>query len=425
MSETPAPPEAVTTPVTPVAPSGSTDSAKAETKSELGEALKEQELTIRSLLEAGVHYGHQPGRWNPLMRSYIFGERNGTHIIDLDQTLPLLKQALDFLRETTAGGGKVLFVGTKRQAAGPIKIEAKRAGQFYVNKRWLGGMLTNWKTVKKSIDRYNQYIEVLGSEDKKAELSKKELSSMSRQVDKYEKSLEGIRSMERTPDAIFIIDVGKESIAVQEANRLHIPIVGIVDTNCNPRSIDLVVPGNDDAIRAIDLYCTAAANACREGFERHQAELVAQKKDAPAPAKSDSGPKSGRRVVEIKQQPRRGRSQASAGGGKSYSAGGAKGDDAPVTVVKAPAAAKAPTALKAATAALKTAAAAIKAATAGKASVPAESSPAKAAKAAKPAKPTKPAKTAKTAKSETETAGAPEKATAAATTPAEEGKKKE
>ena len=343
MSETPATPEAVTTPATPASPAAPVESAKADMKSELGEALKEQELSIRSLLEAGVHYGHQPGRWNPLMRSYIFGERNGTHIIDLDQTLPLLNEALDFLRETTAAGGRVLFVGTKRQAAEPIMMEAKRAGQYYVNNRWLGGMLTNWKTVKKSIDRYNQYIEILGSEDKKAELSKKELSSMTRQVEKYDKSLEGIRAMDRTPDAIFVIDVGKESIAVQEATRLHIPIIGIVDTNCSPRNIDLVVPGNDDAIRSIDLFCTAAANACREGFEQHQAELIAQKKDAPAPAKSDSGPKSGRRVVEIKQQPRRGRSQGSAGGGKSYSAGGDKGEDAPVTVIKtpAPAAAKA------------------------------------------------------------------------------------
>ncbi len=352
MSETPATPEAVTAPQNPpgsTPPAAPSDSGKSDMKSELGEALKEQELTIRSLLEAGVHYGHQPGRWNPLMRSYIFGERNGTHIVDLDQTLPMLKDALDFLRETTAAGGKVLFVGTKRQAAGPIMIEARRAGQFYVNKRWLGGMLTNWKTVKKSIDRYNQYIEILGSEEKKAELSKKELSSMTRQVEKYDKSLEGIRSMERTPDALFIIDVGKESIAVQEASRLHIPIVGIVDTNCSPRQIDLVVPGNDDAIRAIDLYCTAAANACREGFEQHQAELIAQKKAAPTPARSESGPKSGRRVVEIKQQPRRGRSQGSAGGGKSYSAGGTKGDDAPVTVVKTPVAPSTATATPTAT----------------------------------------------------------------------------
>lgn len=345
MSETPATPEAVPTHVVPIVSAGA---AKAEARNEMAAALKKQDLTIHSLLEAGVHFGHQPGRWNPLMRSYIFGERNGTHIIDLDQTLPMLKKAINFLRETTAAGGKVLFVGTKRQAAGSIMLEARRAGQYYVNNRWLGGMLTNWKTVKKSIDRYNQYLDILESEDKKAELSKKELASMQRQVEKYEKSLEGIRSMERPPDAIFIIDVGKEMIAVQEANRLHIPIIGIVDTNCSPRRIDMVVPGNDDAIRAIDLYCTAAANACRQGFEQHQAELVAQKRDQPAPVRSDAGAKSGRRVVEIKQQPRRGRAQASAGGGKSYSAGGATGDDAKgaaaptVTVVKKKAAVATP-----------------------------------------------------------------------------------
>ena len=190
-------------------------------------------------------------------------------------------------------------------------------------------MLTNWKTVKKSIDRYNSYLDVLASEEKKAELSKKELASMTRQVEKYAKSLEGIRSMERPPDAIFIIDVGKESIAVQEAKRLHIPIVGVVDTNCSPRDIDYVVPGNDDAIRAIDLYCTAVANACREGYEKHQASLVAQRAKAPAPEKgAAAGPKTGRRVVEIKQAPRRGRGGApSAGGGKAYTAGGAKDDD--------------------------------------------------------------------------------------------------
>ena len=280
MSETPATPEAVTTPATPV----EANPAAAEGASGLEAALKEQEVSIRSLLEAGVHYGHQPGRWNPLMRSFIFGERNGTHIIDLDQTLPLMQEAMEFLRETTAAGGKVLFVGTKRQAQAPIMMEARRAGQYYVNNRWLGGMLTNWKTVKKSIDRYNQHLEVLASEEKKAELSKKELASMQKEVEKYQKSLEGIRSMERIPDAIFIIDVGKESIAVQEANRLHIPIVAVVDTNCNPRNIDLVIPGNDDAIRAIDLYCTAAANACREGAAAHQAKLVAQKRDEPQAA---------------------------------------------------------------------------------------------------------------------------------------------
>ncbi|MBJ17831.1 MAG: 30S ribosomal protein S2 [bacterium] len=349
MSETPATPEAEPIPaaaadaaVAPAAPA--TPSSK---ESELGEALKEQEISIRSLIEAGCHYGHQPSRWNPLMRSFIFGERNGTHIIDLDQTLPMFREALDFLRETTAAGGAVLFVGTKRQAQGSIMLEAKRAGQHYVNNRWLGGMLTNWKTVKKSIDRYNQYLEILGNEEKCAELSKKEQASMSRQVEKYAKSLEGIRAMQRPPDAVFVIDVGKESIAVQEAKRLHIPIVGVVDSNCNPRGIDFVVPGNDDALRAIDLYCTAIANACREGYAQHQAELVSQRKDESTPPKADGGPATGRRVVEIKQQPRRGRGQGGspAGGGKAYSAGGAKGDDAPeraaasvpVTPIPAPA----------------------------------------------------------------------------------------
>jgi small subunit ribosomal protein S2 len=328
MSETTATPEAENATAAPIATPESAE--KSETGSELQQALKEQELSIRALIEAGVHYGHQPGRWNPLMRSYIFGERNGTHIIDLDQTMPLLTEALDFLRETTAAGGTVLFVGTKRQAAGSIMLEAKRAGQHYVNNRWLGGMLTNWKTVKKSIDRYNQYLDTLGNEEKREELSKKEQASMSRQVEKYAKSLEGIRSMERPPDAIFIIDVGKESIAVQESKRLHIPIVGVVDTNCNPRDIDLVVPGNDDALRAIDLYCTAVANACLEGSEQRQAELVAQHRDAPAKPKADPGSKTGRRVVEIKQQPRRGRGQGgerSAGGGKSYSAGSDKPEE--------------------------------------------------------------------------------------------------
>jgi small subunit ribosomal protein S2 len=206
-------------------------------------------------------------------------------------------------------------------------MEARRAGQHYVNKRWLGGMLTNWKTVRKSIDRYNTFLEILGSEEKKAELSKKEIAAMTRQVEKYEKSLEGIRAMERPPSAIFIIDVGKESIAVQEAKRLNIPIIAVVDTNCSPRDIDFVVPGNDDAIRAIDLFCTAAANACREGYEQHQAELVSQRANAPAAeAKADAGPTTGRRVVEIKQQPRRGRERStSAGGGRSFSAGGGGG----------------------------------------------------------------------------------------------------
>ena len=326
MSETPATPEAASessspAPTSPAA-AGSPAPAAQAGQSALQKALKEQDLSVRALLEAGVHFGHQPGRWNPLMRSFIFGERNGTHIIDLDQTYPMMLEALDFLRETTALGGSVLFVGTKRQAAAPIMTEARRAGQHYVNNRWLGGMLTNWKTVKKSIDRFNSYLAILGSEDKKAELSKKELAAMMRQTEKYAKSLDGIRAMERPPAAIFIIDVGKEAIAVQESKRLNIPIVGVVDTNCSPRDIDFVIPGNDDAIRAIDLYCTAVANACLEGYEKHQAELVARRASAPPEAKSESGPSTGRRVVEIKQAPRRGRPSSSAGGGKAYTSGG-------------------------------------------------------------------------------------------------------
>jgi small subunit ribosomal protein S2 len=321
MSDTPAPVEAEIPSAYRAQPAAPAPRASA---SEMGLVMKEQELSIRSLFEAGVHYGHQPGRWNPLMRSYIFGERNGTHILDLDQTLPLLEEALDFLRDTTAAGGSVLFVGTKRQAAAPIMTEALRSRQYYVNNRWLGGMLTNWKTVRKSIDRYNANLDILGSEDKKAELSKKELAAGWRATEKYSKSLEGIRKMERLPSALFVIDVGKESIAVQEAKRLCIPIVGVVDSNCSPRDIDFLVPGNDDAIRAIDLYCTAVANACLAGYERHQSELVAQRRDMPQSEKLDLSAKTGRRVVEIKQAPRRGRGQGSggAGGGRSYSAGG-------------------------------------------------------------------------------------------------------
>ena len=257
MSETPAP-EAATDPSAPAAVAATPEApVEGGLESELSKALKEQEVSIKTLIEAGVHYGHQPGRWNPLMRSFIFGERNGTHIVDLDQTLPMLKEGLDFLRETTAEGGKVLFVGTKRQAEGSIRLEAMRAGQYYVNNRWLGGMLTNWKTVKKSIDRYNQYLDTLASPDKREELSKKEQSSMTRAVEKYAKSLEGIKKMDRQPDAIFIIDVGKESIAVQEAKRLHIPIVGIVDTNNSPRNIDFIVRGTPGGTR-----CTAFQPAC-------------------------------------------------------------------------------------------------------------------------------------------------------------------
>ncbi len=253
-------------------PSGDAGPADAS-MSETAAALEATTLSIRSLLEAGAHFGHQTQRWNPLMRSYIFGERNGTHIIDLDQTLPLFTEALDYVREVVAEGGTVLFVGTKRQAAPSIKAEAIRCNHYYVNNRWLGGMLTNFKTVKKSIDRYKVILETMADEEKKAELSKKDLSKLNRQLERYRKSLEGIREMTRLPSVIFVIDVKKEEIAVSEGRRLGIPIIAIVDSNCSPKGVDFVVPGNDDALRSIDLYCKLVADRVLEGARIHNDRL--------------------------------------------------------------------------------------------------------------------------------------------------------
>jgi small subunit ribosomal protein S2 len=273
-------------------------------------------LGVRELLEAGVHFGHQTRRWNPRMKPFLFGERNGVHIIDLDQTLPRFQAALDFVRETVTAGGRVLFVSTKRQAQASIHDEAIRAGQFYVNRRWLGGMLTNFKTVKKSIERYKELLEIVGDEEKTGELSKKELSRVNRWIDKYQKSLEGIKEMTRLPDAIFIVDVGREAIAVKEANRLGIPTIAVVDSNCSPFDIDFVIPGNDDSLRAIQLYCARVADACVEGAalfnERVQTEVAEEEKARATGAKPEKTA-TGRVVVEIKQQPRRGRGAHSAG----------------------------------------------------------------------------------------------------------------
>jgi small subunit ribosomal protein S2 len=273
-------------------------------------ALMPAEVSIRSLMEAGVHFGHQTRRWNPRMKPYLFGERNGVHIVNLDMTLPRFRNGLDFIRGAVAGGGKVLFVATKRQAQAPIRLEAERSNQYFVNNRWLGGMLTNFKTVKKSIDRYKVLIETLGDEEKSAEFSKKDLARMSRQRDKYEKSLVGIQQMTRLPQALFIIDVNCESIAVQEARRLSIPIVGVVDSNCDPTGIDFVIPGNDDSIRAIQLYCSSVANACLEG-EAIYNDRIQTEKAAASEAKVEKtekpGGRTGRVVVEIKHPPRRGR----------------------------------------------------------------------------------------------------------------------
>jgi small subunit ribosomal protein S2 len=241
------------------------------------------------------------------MKPYIYGERNGIHIVDLDQTLRALLTALDFLRETVASGGKVLFVGTKRQAQGPIRLEAQRCGQYFADNRWLGGMLTNFRTVKKSIERFKERLAQLEDEEKLAELSKKERSRLNREVARYRKALEGIQDMTRLPEALFVVDVGRERIAVSEARRLGIPIVAVVDTNCNPEGIDHAIPGNDDAIRAIQLYCACAADACLEGQvlfeERVRAEPEAA---AAAEVERPAAPTTGRVVVEITQPPRRG-----------------------------------------------------------------------------------------------------------------------
>jgi len=279
--------------------SEATDPTAAGAGSELAATFDRTPPSVRSLLEAGAHFGHQTRRWNPKMKPFIFGERGGIHIIDLDQTARRLDASLDFLRDTVAAGGKVLFVATKRQAQEIVQREAQRAGQFYVNNRWLGGMLTNFRTVRKSIERFKEQLGTVGDEEQVKELSKKDLSRLNRSITKYRKSLDGIQEMTRLPDALFVIDVGCEHIAISEARRLGIPIVGVVDTNGEPAGIDFVVPGNDDAIRAIELYCKAVADACLEGAQLFQARVQAQE---PAAAGAEgTGPRAIRRVVEIRQ----------------------------------------------------------------------------------------------------------------------------
>ena len=228
------------------------------------------EFTMRQLLEAGVHFGHTTRRWNPRMASYIFGKRNGVHILDLEQTVPLLHQALVFVRGVVAGGGRVLFVGTKRQASLKISDAAKRCGQYYVNHRWLGGMLTNWKTISNSIKRLRNVEDQLGEEQ--TGLTKKELLNLTRERDKLERALGGIKEMGGLPDVLFVVDTNKEHIAVNEARVLNIPVVAVVDSNSNPEGIQYPIPGNDDALRAIGMYCDLISDAVLDGI---QAELMA------------------------------------------------------------------------------------------------------------------------------------------------------
>lgn len=240
------------------------------------------QISLRQLLEAGVHFGHQAHRWNPKMAPYIYGERDGVHIIDLTKTVPLLYRALGAIRDIVAGGGRVLFVGTKRQAQEIIADAAKRTGQYYVNHRWLGGMLTNWQTVSRSIKRLKELDAILekGTEG----FTKKELLQLTRQREKLERALGGIRDMGGLPDVLFVIDTNREKIAVAEANKLGIPVVAVLDTNSDPDGIDYPIPGNDDATRAIKLYCDLVAIAILDGIAEQMKKSGADVGEAAEPA---------------------------------------------------------------------------------------------------------------------------------------------
>jgi small subunit ribosomal protein S2 len=230
------------------------------------------DYSMRQLLEAGVHFGHQAHRWNPKMGSFIFGTRNNIHIVDLAQTVPMLHRALQAVSDTVAGGGRILFVGTKRQAQDAIAEAAKKCAQYYVNSRWLGGTLTNWKTISESIKRLRKLDEMLSSNDAHG-YTKKERLTLTRERDKLERALGGIKDMGGLPDLLFVIDTNKEDIAIKEARRLNIPVAAVVDTNCDPNGITYAVPGNDDAGRAILLYCDLISKAAIDGISRAQGDM--------------------------------------------------------------------------------------------------------------------------------------------------------
>jgi len=233
-------------------------------------------ITMKQLLEAGVHFGHQTKRWNPKMKPYIFGARNGIYIIDLQKTVQMARAAFKFVADVTARGGSVLFVGTKKQAQDTIREESVRAGQFFVTSRWLGGTLTNFKTIKQGIDRLKA-LEKMAEDGTFERLPKKEVANLERERMKLEKNLGGVKEMSRLPGCVFVIDPKKEHIAVHEASRLGIPVIGVVDTNCDPDGIDFVIPGNDDAIRSIKLFTSKVADACIEGRARYQASGAAER----------------------------------------------------------------------------------------------------------------------------------------------------
>ena len=228
-------------------------------------------FTMRQLLEAGAHFGHQTHRWNPKMGTYIFGDRNGVHIIDLGQTAPMLQRALQAVSDVLADGGRILFVGTKRQAAEPIADAARNSAQYFVNSRWLGGMLTNWNTISNSIKRLKSLEEILANPE--SGLTKKERLLRTRERDKLERALGGIKNMPGLPSMMFVIDTNKEQIAIKEANRLGIPVVAVVDTNCDPDGIAFPIPGNDDAGRSVSLFCDLISRAALDGISRNKTDL--------------------------------------------------------------------------------------------------------------------------------------------------------
>ncbi len=249
------------------------------------------EISMKQLLEAGVHFGHQTSRWNPKMKQYIFGARNGIYIIDLQQTVKMFRNCYDFVRDLAASGGSVMFVGTKKQAQDIVREEAERCGMFYVHNRWLGGMLTNFQTIRASIERLKKLEEILADPEMIQALKKKEMSEHAHEHEKLMATLGGIKNMRKLPDALFVIDTKKEEIAVAEANRLNIPVVAIVDTNCDPDLIAYRIPGNDDAIRAIKLFAAAIADAVIEG-KRQMEERQKGQADIAESAPSPEAPQS-------------------------------------------------------------------------------------------------------------------------------------
>ncbi|RTL82175.1 MAG: 30S ribosomal protein S2 [Hyphomicrobiales bacterium] len=265
------------------------------------------DFNMRGLLEAGAHFGHQSHRWNPKMAPYIFGARNNIHIIDLAQTVPLLHQALKLVSDTVSKGGRVLFVGTKRQAQDQIADAARRSAQYYINSRWLGGTLTNWKTISASINRLRKLDEQLSAGAQG--VTKKERLLLTRERDKLEKALGGIKDMGGTPDLIFVIDTNKEQLAIKEANRLKIPVVAILDTNCDPDGVSYPIPGNDDAGRAIALYCDLIAKAAIDGISRSQGALgvdlgAAETPEAEPAVASEAGAYASTEAFELLAAPR-------------------------------------------------------------------------------------------------------------------------